>query len=338
MSEDRRRCVLSLLAQAEVDGLCAIPSTRADAAALKRLSGRGGVIAPMPGLYVRARYWDSLAFEMRARHLIRSLSAKHPSWIFTHGAAALIHGLEVPYGLLCPLRAISSAGKRYQGCSLLDLRRARQPEAGDICLVDGVRATAFWRTVVDCMLSASFAHALAIADSALRVSGMPRDYFIEFVESAARGRHGAAHALMVAEHADGRAENGGESQARAVMIEQGFALPELQVELPDITDGGRTFRVDQFWILPDGRGCIGELDGKMKYADPEMLGEGGTIDALAAERQRESRLTLLGYPVVRYTFDDVVHPERLVRLLVAAGVPRSHELAESWRERWARSG
>ena len=34
-------------------------------------------------------------------------------------------------------------------------------------------------------------------------------------------------------YADGRSENGGESIVRGIMIDLGFALPELQVEIED---------------------------------------------------------------------------------------------------------
>lgn len=38
---------------------------------------------------------------------------------------------------------------------------------------------------------------------------------------------------MTLMHADGRSENGGESVVRAIILELGFAEPDLQVEIED---------------------------------------------------------------------------------------------------------
>ena len=48
--------------------------------------------------------------------------------------------------------------------------------------------------------------------------------------------------------------------------------------------------------------------------------EGGTVDVLLDERQRESRLTMLDMPVVRFRMKDVLMPGRLATLFAAAGV------------------
>ena len=46
-----------------------------------------------------------------------------------------------------------------------------------------------------------------------------------------------------------------------------------------------------------------EFDGLMKYGGPEDL---------VAEKRREDRLRGLGYTVVRVTWSDLRHPERVV--------------------------
>lgn len=66
-------------------------------------------------------------------------------------------------------------------------------------------------------------------------------------------------------HADGRSENGGESVVRAIILELGFAEPDLQVEIEDPLNPGTYKRVDYYWLLEDGRAIVGELDGFEKY-------------------------------------------------------------------------
>ena len=57
-----------------------------------------------------------------------------------------------------------------------------------------------------------------------------------------------------------------------------------------------------------------------KYEDDALLAGRTTVDVLLRERQRESRLTMLGMPVVRFTMEDVMTPGKLARFLKAAGV------------------
>ena len=64
---------------------------------------------------------------------------------------------------------------------------------------------------------------------------------------------------------DGRtaeARNGGESMARAIMIDLGFVPPDLQVEICDLDESDQVVAVDFHWMLPDGGVVVGELDGR----------------------------------------------------------------------------
>ncbi len=138
---------------------------------------------------------------------------------------------------------------------------------------------------------------------------------------------------MIASYADGLSENGGESRFRAFFIAYGFPVPELQVEFRDPLDPSQVFRVDYFWQLEDGTCVIGELDGKGKYT--LQSGEvRESVDPFVAERQRESHLTMLGHKVLRFTFNELKDPGKLVEKMRLAGIPRRPDLAEEWRRQW----
>lgn len=78
---------------------------------------------------------------------------------------------------------------------------------------------------------------------------------------------------------------------------------------------------------------IGELDGKGKYT--LQSGEAREpVDPFVAERQRESHLTMLGHKVLRFTFNELKDPGKLVEKMRLAGIPRRADLAEEWRCRW----
>lgn len=204
--------------------------------------------------------------------------------------------------------------------------------------IDRVKVTPFWDTVVDCCLVYPFQYALAIADSALQKTCMSKADFYQMVEDMARHRKHVRRARFLAQHADGLSENGGESQVRAYLIQHGYQLPALQVPLPNPVEPGRYYRVDFYWILPDGRIIVGEFDGRDKYRSKSLTGGRDEFEVRFRERQRESHITLLGYPVVRFTWDDLIRPARMERLLAAAGIPKDTQAEASWPKMWRALG
>ncbi len=300
---------------------------------LRRHVGTDDIAEPESHLFCFQHEWDALTPPEQARWTIKGLAEFHPDWAFWGYDAALIWGLEVPNDLLGPRYLVKT------GCSValsMGCRLLRPQAAGALERVDGVRVTPFWRTVEDCLLRAPFSYGLAIADSALRAKGMSRDDLCERLQADCEGRRGYRRAQVIASHADGLSENGGESRFRAFFIAYGFPVPELQVEFRDPLDLSQVFRVDYFWRLEDGTCVIGELDGKGKYA--LQNGEGReSVDPFVAERQRESHLTMLGHKVLRFTFDELENPGKLVEKMRLVGISQRADLAEGWkRQRYGR--
>lgn len=322
------------LDQAEARGSCLAPATRADDAALKRRLPKGEVISPAPGIFARPEYWLGLHPDERALSIMRALGEKHPAWIFRSSSAALAWGLDVPYPLALPVKAFAACQPAAVCDNLAVTPIHHQLPREMVGSVGDLRVTSFWESVLECLLEAPFSWGLAVADSALRASGWNAEQLVEFVRTAGKGRPGVRRALITASYADGRAESGGESRLRALIIVHGFQIPELQVEIPDPTDPTCVYRVDHFWKTPDGRRVANEMDGFCKYEDEAMLDGRTPTEVLVAERQRESRLTLAGVTVLRFTYDDLQHPQKIDHLLTVAGVPRDMGAARAWREAW----
>lgn len=304
----------------EQDGLLLYTNNGSRRRTLRAWVKNGELISPYPGLFARPAFWGSLNRAEREIAILRTLSVLHPDWIFCSYSAAVLQGLSVSYSLLGRVHVARMDGAR--GRDSVTVRYHTFPGFLAADHARGVPVTEIMYTVTSCLLDAPFRRGLAIADSALRASALSQEDLRLYVESIGRGKHGVANARRIASHADSRAESGGESMARAAMIEQGFALPELQVTLPDPVDASRFFRVDFLWTLPDGSRVIGEFDGKEKYEAEEMTGGRSAEEVRAAERQRESRLTLLGMPVVRFEPADLRRPALFARKLRVAGIPQ----------------
>lgn len=171
----------------------------------------------------------------------------------------------------------------------------------------------FWSaTVPRCLCDAARTgdevNAVCLGDAALR-RRLVRKCEIEEVAATLGGMKGAARARRLAGLLDGAAESPGESKSRVEMRRLGVPAPELQSKFFD--SDGEIGRVDFFWRE---YGVIGEYDGAVKYGRDNPSGL-PVEQVVFAEKVREDRLRALGYVVVRWTTDDLRHPERLLRKL-----------------------
>lgn len=315
------------LAEAETYGRCFAAVERNDRIRYARLldteknlsSDRRRLVSPYPNLYLSSDSWAGKDPDERARLVAHGVARLHPDWVFCGSTAALMHGLAVPWQRLGIIEAVTPSSVGSQERPLVRRRRIDDCDVED---VEGAQVTGVTRTVFDCLGEYDFRDGLALADSELRMSGCEACDLISSIDRRFSKRRGIRKALALAAHADGRAESGGESIARAVMIEEGVYLPNLQVELPDLIDPSNRYRVDFAW---DGK-CglvVGELDGQRKYVDERVLAGATTIDALCAERLRESHLTAGGVPVARFGFSDLRRGSefKFVSMLEKFGVP-----------------
>jgi len=177
--------------------------------------------------------------------------------------------------------------------------------------VEGAAVTSAARTAVDIARHTDFTRGLAACDSALR-SGATRAELIATLEFCSSWP-GARSAGRVVSHADGRAANPGESWSRAVFIEAGIPPTSLQLEVRDAA--GLIGFADFGW--EDGM-TLGEFDGRWKYAVPPGTDAAVATRALWAEKRREDRLRAAGYSVVRWAWEDLFAPDRLVARVSAA--------------------
>ena len=307
-------------AETEALGSCLVPECAAERNALMRRKQKGARIAcPHPGVFVREEFWNRLNPIEQHLALIRALHMLHPDWVFASFSAAALSGLDVSYDLL---NNVCIAAK--PGCYTKDKSQLKRVVVRDTYVnrVDGIPVTRPLQTLLDCACMADFPNALAILDSALRDLKMFDKSIKIYFEMNGRNRKGIAKARLAVEHMSSKSANGGESKARACMIEEGFMVPELQVELTDPVERWRTFIVDFLWHLPDGTLVAGELDGQEKMENPSMLKGKTTAEAFRAERERESHLTARGLRVLRFTPEQVKRREEFVRLLEAFGIPR----------------
>lgn len=307
-----------LLTQAEQEGRCLIPPSTAIRKALLRRIG-SAIVSPMPGLFARKTRWEELNRAQRHVEIVRALALQHPEWTFCSYSAACLLGLEVSWRHLNVVHVCSATKPSARPGARIQRHRTEPAGAID---QGGISIMPPIQTVTDCLLQTGFADGMPIADSAISKLGLTREQLMEAVEKRAGARNGRAvrTVLTTLQYADARAESGGESAARAVMIETGFAPDRLQYELTDPFDSTESMRTDFAWERQARELTLGELDGFVKYTDQAMLAGRTTAETLVAERQREAHLSLYGHPLIRFTMNEVRSAGVLAKKLQTAGV------------------
>lgn len=317
MATRRDKEIEELLDEAQQARRCAVATDRLLREALDRRAGTS-LVRPRPRLYARPSYWTCLPRRAREEHILRGLATLHPGWVFCHASAALLHGLPISYRQL--ERAHILAPDAHASNSII-IRHRNAGALSRATRVSGTLATSLEDTIVDCLLSLGFKEGLAIADAALARLRVGADGLDVLLRERGCHRQGLRQARGTALHADALSESGGESMARAVMIEHGFLLPRLQVPIENPEQPGNPWRCDFFWELADGTTVAGELDGGEKYVNPLMTHGRDTLQVMRDERIRESRMTLAVDRVMRFTFAEVIDECRLIALLEQFGIP-----------------
>lgn len=322
MSERGNREVDVFLREAERRWSCLESSPGHLHRLLERRVRDGHLVSPLPRLYARAELWSDLNQTMRTIFLAHGLQEQHPDWVFCGTTAAVMLGLSVSWGAQ-EIEVASTSDRHRQSADGIVRRYVRNAGAGAVTSF-GVRVTPPQRTVFDCARRLEFREGVAVADSALRLGLVTRGGLLSYVTGMRGGFRGIDRAVRVAEFADPRPQNGMESIARAAMHELGYASPELQVPIADPMSPGRTYYVDFRWTLPDGTVVLGELDGGEKYENP-LMSSGSPAEAMRRERRRESRISVGGVRIVRFSPEEVADTAYFNRLLETFGVPRDHE-------------
>ncbi|MGY4767478.1 endonuclease domain-containing protein [Kribbella sp. CWNU-51] len=143
--------------------------------------------------------------------------------------------------------------------------------------------------MLDCIRTLTLPEALAVADTALRAGCLDQD---ELVDAAAelRGPH-RRRILRIAGLADGRSESVLESALRALLIERGFEgfVPQVVVR-----DSRFSARLD---LANPGLRVGLEAEGFEHHS---------TRRALVRDCRRQVNLTIRGWSILRFSWEDVM--------------------------------
>lgn len=275
-------------------------------ALLRAAVGAGSLHRVRPGVCVLAQTWASAQPSERYALTVRGLLLAHPTWLASHHAALSEHSLPL-HGVdlaVVDVAAQVRASKIRPGLhvhaadpSHLVLAKVTSPRAVPVAAACVLTATASGVEAGVVAMDAALHRQLTSKAELTQALTLP----------GARFGIGLARAAIAG--ADALSESPGESRTRLILLGAGLAV-RSQVTITDAQ--GDIGRVD-FLV---GTDVVVEFDGLVKYD-----GVDGKL-ALAREKAREDRLREAGFRVVRLTWADLRHPDRVVarvrRALAAA--------------------
>ena len=302
----------SRLDEAEEREACLVAGDRSDARRLARLCEKGLLVRPVDGIYARSSTWSVLDAPKRVAFIARALAERRHGWVFSHTSAAVLYGLSVSYAYLGNVHVVAPSGSD-RGSIVKKHRMARGSRE-----VNGVKLTTPEDTVLDCATMMPFPDALAVADSAIS-SRLTCERNLRNAATHRFGYRGIRAGRRVVANIDGRAESGGESIVRGILIELGYLVKGIQTPVPSIEASRGPVRLDILLQADDGSLVDLEVDGGEKYENPEMSG-GSPLHALMRERQREAGITARGFKVMRVTVAQARDRDWFVSRLATYGV------------------
>jgi very-short-patch-repair endonuclease len=221
--------------------------------------------------------------EQRRRHAITAAAAalRHADHVVSGRSAAILRGV--------PTLSVPRTPELTDGEPAGLGRRRRAHIYGAAFTVSdveswfGVPVMSLVRTLVD-LGRHDRRDAIMAVDAALR-ERLVEPAELDAALAQAAGWPGVRRAREVLALGDGRAESALESLTRLALIDDGFPLPDLQVQIGP-------YRVDM--LFGEAR-LVLEADGLAKYTDAEWR----------REKRREAALRRAGYRVERVTWEDV---------------------------------
>lgn len=303
---------------AESAGKCFYARTDVDRHRVATRAAKHALVRVHTALYARTAYWERLTPVQRHLHIMRTLQDIHPDWVFCDVSAATVLGLQVPVWEIGRVNLlVKNVGKR-QRANTVRHQLARQE-----CITHhGVAITRLARTVFDCCQTRSLPTSLAVVDSALSAFRISKEGYARQFEHYAATSAEFDRAIRVLELAHHQSPGGAWSYARGIMLQEGFAAPDVHVIARDPHDYRHGSYVDFRWRRSDGVMVYVQL------TDSDRLFERGTGAEMAAIstpalRHMPKPVAIKGVVTLNLSFAQALDRQRLVQMLDAYGVPRA---------------
>lgn len=287
-----------------------------DDKAIARRVRAGDWVRIRHGAYTTREHWSALAAQGRRRLVARAayrtagtpVLLSHTSMLDELGLAVW----DMPDGVHLT-RLDQKAGRRSAGV----IQHRGLARASDVTRRNGMWMTSGTRTALDCLTLTGVERGLVLAWAVLKAKETTLDLLREGAR-ASTYRPGSLSEHVVLSLLDGRLESVAECRALFLFWNENLPMPELQY--PVFDRNGRLVAVLDFaWPR---LGVFAEVDGKIKYTDPDREGE-TAVDVVLREKRRDQLVTgLTGMRGIRLDWHDLGQSARTAQRLRSAFADR----------------
>ena len=262
-----------------------------------RLVQEGVLVRRQRGLYQMGGF----APDWLAR-VATGLLAAGPAAVASHQTAIALHGIErllrpaVPHVLIEDTTLLRT--------DKAVVHRTRRRDDVDVTTAMGLRCTTGARTCIDLARTLPVQELVALVDDVIAARKSSRTLLYQRASDLRAGRPALSMILSVTHpEADGEFWSWLERAFGRIVKSTGLPAPVFNAELPRVTG----VFVDAFW--PEAP-LVVELDGLRFHT---------TASQQRKDQARANRISLAGYPVLRYSWQDVTgEPGRVAREIARA--------------------
>lgn len=302
---------------AESAGKCFYARTDLDRHRVATRTAKHTLVRVHTALYARTAYWEHLTPVQRHLHVMRTLQDIHPEWVFCDVSAATVLGLQVPAWEIGRVNLLVKNVGQRQRANIVRHQLAQQ----DCITHHGVAITRLARTVFDCCQTRSLSTSLAVADSALDAFRLTKENYARQFEMYAATAVEFDRAVRVLKLARPQSPGGAWSYARGIMIQEGYAAPDVRAIARDPNDYRHGAFVDFRWRRPDGVMVYAQLTDNDRLFERGVGADATALSACAARRTAKP-IVVKGVASMNLDFAQVLDRHSLVQTLDAYGVPR----------------
>ncbi|MGV3102760.1 DUF559 domain-containing protein [Rothia sp. 32237D007AR] len=271
---------------------------------------RGELIRLTRGLYISAAESRQFMPEERCIAVTLALATSHRQAVLSHASAALVWGAPL---FRLPTRVELSLPRSNHRHHRQVRYHSSRPEVCEVAYeVAGFSVTDPLTTVLDCARTLPVVQALAITDYFLhRAQVSYHDVRAQLISVSG---YGTSSFPLIAESMSALTESPLESLAMFRIVQSNLERPCQQLEIR--THDGRVYRSDFAW---ESLKLLLEVDGLHKYYGAYRPVE----EQLRRDTLRQRSLELMGWTVVRATWDDLMNrPQAVIHCLMRGGVRR----------------
>lgn len=269
---------------------------------------RGELIRLTRGVYVSAAEGRQFTPEERCIAVTIALAMSHRQAVLSHASAALMWGAPL-FGLPAKVElSLPRSNHRHHSQARYHSSRS------DVCelarTVAGFSVTDPLTTILDCARTLPVVQALAVTDYFLHRAHVGyRDVHARLMGASG---YGTSSFSLIAESMSALTESPLESLAMLRIVQSNLERPRQQLEIR--AHDGRLHRSDFAW---EALKLLLEVDGLHKYYGAYRP----TEEQLRRDALRQRSLELMGWTVVRATWDDLMHrPQVVIQRLMRGGV------------------